>query len=643
MPSTKLTPSKPKFSPVSINSIKPEGWLWRQLRIQEDGLCGHLDEFWPDIKDSGWFGGDQEGWERAPYWLDGVVPLAFLLEDRLLEEKVHRYVDYILKHQGSDGWLGPRVMRSPAEQDGCQNFDIWSQFLIGKVLMQYHDATGDERVISALTNNLRRIGNYIDETPLFNWAQFRWFEALMTLYWLHELRGGAWLLELAVKLHAQGFNWEGYFEHWPHTEPTQHGKWSFMSHVVNNAMALKSPALWSQITGNERHQQVVYKMLDLLDQYHGVVTGVITGDECLAGKKPTQGTELCAVVEFAYSLEVLLTILGDPILGDRLEKIIFNALPAAFLPDMWSHQYDQQINQVECSIKPRLWTTNGPESNIYGLQPHYGCCTANFSQGWPKFARSLWMVADKNTQAEGLAAVAYAPSRVDALIKGVMVNARLDTDYPFRDTLDFVIQTSRPVEFPFHIRIPSWAKQACVCINGKDEFHPQPGAFFVIDRDWEGRTEIALTLPMHAELISRQNNAISIQRGPLIYGLRIEEELRRVNIDQPYRELPHADWEIYPKSSWNYALDVSATTLDKDIEFLECPVRQSPFSQNGAPVVARVYGRKIAGWQLQYGSAGEIPLSPIKSNEPLEELTLVPFGCTSLRIAEFPILWRDGS
>ena len=80
-------------------------------------------------------------------------------------------------------------------------------------------------------------------------------------------------------------------------------------------------------------------------------TGVFTGDECLAGKRPTQGTELCAVVEYAYSLEVLLSIIGDPAFGDRLEKIVFNALPATFSPDMWSHQYDQQVNQIECSIR----------------------------------------------------------------------------------------------------------------------------------------------------------------------------------------------------------------------------------------------------------------------------------------------------
>ena len=96
------------FRPLALGSVRPLGWLERQLRIQAEGISGHLDEFWPDVKDSRWFGGDTEAWERAPYWLDGLIPLAFVLDDATLKEKAMRYVDYILTHQHEDGWLGPR-------------------------------------------------------------------------------------------------------------------------------------------------------------------------------------------------------------------------------------------------------------------------------------------------------------------------------------------------------------------------------------------------------------------------------------------------------------------------------------------------------------------------------------------------------
>ena len=46
------------------------------------------------------------------------------------------------------------------------------------------------------------------------------------------------------------------------------------------------------------------------------------------------------MVEYMFSLEQSLAILGDPALGDRLERLAFNALPGTFTDHMWAHQYD---------------------------------------------------------------------------------------------------------------------------------------------------------------------------------------------------------------------------------------------------------------------------------------------------------------
>ena len=102
--------TEPVFHSLPLGSVLPRGWLLDQLRIQADGLTGHLDEFWADIRDSGWLGGEAEAWERAPYWLDGLVPLAYLLDDEALRRKAGRCVDYILEHQTEvsqrlDRWL----------------------------------------------------------------------------------------------------------------------------------------------------------------------------------------------------------------------------------------------------------------------------------------------------------------------------------------------------------------------------------------------------------------------------------------------------------------------------------------------------------------------------------------------------------
>jgi hypothetical protein len=625
MSQEELTLQPVKLKPMPLGSIKPLGWLKNQLQIQADGLSGHLDEFWPDISDSAWFGGESDAWERAPYWLDGVVPLAYLLEDENLTKKVTDYMDHIISNQDESGWISPAEDRS--------GYDLWAIFLVLKPLIQYHDATGDERVPKVVEETLRWVEGHIDRRPLFNWGKFRWFESLISIYWLYERTQEDWLLDLAVKLQAQGFDWISFFRRFPLKGITPKGKWTYMGHVVNNGMAVKAPALWWRLTGDERDRNMVYKMMEKQDLYHGQATGIFSGDECFAGKNPSQGTELCAVVEYQFSLEVLMSILGDPAFGDRLEKVTFNALPATFSPDMWSHQYDQQVNQAECSIREnRLWTTNGPESNIFGLEPNYGCCTSNLSQGWPKFAAHLWM----QTEDEGLAAVAYAPNKVSTRIKNVPVSIEVVTDYPFRQDIKLKVHVESPVQFPLHLRIPAWSDEASISV-GESQHSPVAGSFYVLDRSWTGTTEVSIVLPMKPRATRRYNNALALERGPLLYALKIGEEWKRVNEDKPHRELPHADWEVYPTTPWNYALDLNLETLNQ-LNFEEHPIGETPFSPEGAPVSVKVKGTRIDLWKMENGSPGELPKSPVAAAGDLVELILIPYGCTNLRIAEFPTL-----
>jgi uncharacterized protein len=218
--------------------------------------------------------------------------------------------------------------------------------------------------------------------PLQEWGKFRWQDEALVVLWLHERTGNPKLLQLARLLHQQGYDWQKSFEHFDLREKTDKRLLDtsagdprdkirpMAAHGVNNAMGLNHSPVWYRLTGAGHDRRAFHEQLGKLDQYHGLPNGLFSADEHLAGRNHSQGTELCTVVEMMYSLEQAFAVLGDVAIADRLEKVAFNALPGTLTDDMWAHQYDQQSNQVRCDKRERQWSTNGPDSNLFGLEPN---------------------------------------------------------------------------------------------------------------------------------------------------------------------------------------------------------------------------------------------------------------------------------
>jgi uncharacterized protein len=617
------------FYPLPLGSVRPTGWLRRQLQIQADGLGGHLDETWPDVgPNSGWLGGTGESWERGPYFLDGLVPLAYLLDNARLKAKAQKYIDWTLNHAAANGMIGPTA-----------NDDWWPRMVMLKVLAQYQELTGDPRVMPVLERYFAYQSDQLPNRPLHDWGKFRWQDEFLVVLWLYNRNGDSKLLNLARLLHQQGHDWQAQFADFQYTAPItaefiglnqgRSRELSLSSHGVNNAMAIKASPLWYLISRSEIDRVALQHQLAALDRYHGLPNGMFSCDEHLAGLDPSHGSELCSVVESMFSLEQSLAILGDPALGDRLERLAFNALPGAFTDDMWAHQYDQEPNQVECSLHRKPWTTNGPESNLFGLEPNFGCCTANFHQGWPKFAASLFMLSHD----DGLAAVAYSPCDVHTMVQNTPFHLAEETEYPFRGTVRMIVNPASRLTAPLLLRIPAWANGATIQVNGKPEPPPAANTFARVQRTWAPGDVVEIKFPLEPRASRWFNDSVAVERGALVFSYSTGESWVKL----ADRGLT-ADWQVFPESAWNYAIAVSPEDAATSVSVTEGPLSQRPFTAKPAAVELRVKGRKLPSWRAEDGAANPLPRSPVSSDQPEESIALVPYAATKLRVTAFPQL-----
>lgn len=627
------------FNLLPLGSIRPVGWLRDQMLIQANGLGGHLDETWPDVgPNSGWLGGTGESWERGPYFLDGLVPLAWQLDDARLKSKAQKYIDWTLDHPQPDGMFGP-----------ASNNDWWPRMVMLKALTQYYEATNDVRVIPLMQRYFEHQLTALPGRPLKDWGRYRWQDEVVSVLWLYKRNGNPRLLDLARLLKQQGYDWQTQFADFHYTEPCtlaylglekpgDNNDRAMQTHGVNNAQALKASPVWWLLSNDDADRTAFQRQLQMLDHYHGLPNGMFSADEHLAGRNPSQGTELCTVVETMYSLEMALAILGDPAIGDRLEKIAYNALPGTFTDDMWAHQYNQQPNQVEVSLHRKPWTTDGPESNLYGLEPNFGCCTANFHQGWPKLTSSLWMQANDG----GLVAAAYAPCELTLAVNDTRVHIAEQTEYPFNSMIRFVVSPDKSWTSSLRFRIPAWAAGATLAINGKSE-PAEAGSFARVQRTWKSGDIVELTLPNSPRIVRGYQDSASIESGPIVFSFPIKQDWVKLR-----ERGMTADWQVFPSSQWNYALSSADTA---NVKLQSSAVTSRPFTEASAPVTVTVNAVKLPQWRAQDGVADPVPQSPVPREQaaidtegnsptptPIETLRLVPYAAAKLRITSFPVM-----
>ncbi len=641
------------YAELPIGAIEPQGWLLEQLQRMAAGMTGHLDEWYPEALGprNAWIGGDGDAWERGPYWIDGLYPLAHLLKDERLKAKARAWVEWTLRNQREDGYLGPRPTPVPPQREpGLQRDrqeDWWPKMVMLKILQQHYSATGDRRVIDCLRRYFRYQLAQLPQRPLDHWSYWgrqRGGDNLLIVLWLYNQTGDAWLLDLARLLVQQTLPFtdiflEGSFIHRQRgLGGASAGEDSF--HCVNLAQGMKTPLVTSLLDGDPRHMLATRRAFSDIEASHGQPHGLYGADEGMHGRDLDRGSELCTAVELMFSLEKMVEISGDVELADRLERIAYNPLPTQVTDDCCAKQYYQQANQVQVTFGLRSFHNHHfGEGLVYGVCTGFQCCTCNLHQGWPKFVGHLWMASAD----DGLAALVYGPSRVSARVTGgVPVTIVEETGYPFTETVRFEVRPDRAVEFPLHLRIPGWCVGATIAVNGKTIERPGKGCVAVLRRRWTAGDRVELTLPMTLRKSYWFERSVAIERGPLVYALRLEEQWSRVRPED--REFGYR--ECRPKQAWNYALLESALRNPaQGVEVVQVKTPGSyPWTLADAPIELRTRAVRVPQWTLYDGSAGRVPLSPMPRVEDLrpEPIRLIPYGCTTLRVSAFPWMQDQG-
>ena len=393
--SAELIRSKPLLPPlhprIPACSTTPTGWLGRQLRLQALGLSGSMHLFYPEVSDSEWIGTNRSNTRidfiAWPYWLNGVVPLAFQTKNATLIAAVTAGIDYILDTQSADGLYGPAINDS----------DPWPRPLLLYAMQQYVECNPayTERVVQSMYRYYAFLLQQLHASPplidSFPWTWVRISDMQYCVQWLYDTHPindttQQMLLSVNEELYRQAWDWKEVSTDSctraccaasrsllitslcgvatrsttaissrkamsgqatgltcrtvsaltaasrTHCQPAAADVCALPAarcRQVNNAMALKSAAVWWRHSGDADDIAQSHERLDTIWRYHGQASGMFSCDECFAGLHPSRGTELCAVVDAMWSLTTAFSILGGGRFADLAERIALNALPAS--------------------------------------------------------------------------------------------------------------------------------------------------------------------------------------------------------------------------------------------------------------------------------------------------------------------------
>ena len=611
-------PVSPALETLRPGAVRPAGWILDRARALKDGFTGHMDEVDEHFRLAwttncmrrgahlNWIDSHKGSWsaEGGAYWFDGLVRLAYQLDDPELKAMAKRRLEPVLSNTGPKTvgfiWWYDRTKPEDVEDAFVRgSWRFWTVGMSERVLSAWWQATGDARVPQVLNN----VFGFADMATRFGGKTAPFLSGQVEAAQIARTPEAASCADIACKGLAKNpfaqKPWDGLVDtlnikrkHTNHYNlPTRHGVWA--------SEALLSTLRAYQWTGDKKLLEAVLAWYAFFDEHCRQPYGVTMMDEEWGWAGAKRGTETCDVAAETYTRENLLAALGDGKWGDDVERAVFNAGPGCVSRDCWKHVYFQMPNRTGAKGESAAMSCPWDSHLRYGLSVWPLCCTAALNRILPNYIQHMWL----KTADGGVAAALYGPSTFAADLACGKVAFEEKTDYPFADTVEIRVATApSPSSFPLMLRIPGWCASPEVQVNGEKAKIVVEKGFAKLTRAWKSGDRIALRLPMAPRVETWRDmnefgrSRTSICLGPLLFAHAIPEK----DDNTPAGEVREPV--------------LSAALASADISVVRSPLRRSwAWSVADAPV------------KLALKDA---------NGKPLE---LVPYGCTKLRISAFPV------
>ena len=633
------------FKKLPLGAIKPEGWLLDEMRLVCN-LQKRLGALQGLVKNGEWTSGEQ-----LPRYVRGLVLLSAALDDKAMKEKALGFVLLMLNSANEGGDFGPKGVRS-----------LTPKIEAVKALLSYYEYTGDERILPFLKKFFKNQFNTYAVSPTWFNSRARLLEEISAIEALYRETDLEWLQDLGEKLRDSSNDWFKLAAKFPYKRP--YGKyigakslkrlakkinayssfdlppklkpytpefveseWKKKAHQVaietdgvNLAKAVKYPAVYGRFVGDDDLKNLSLKLVNSLVRYHGTPVGMFACSNMLGASSPTAGVDVQATVEMLESLVEVVKETGDYGCVDLIERIIFNAIPAATFEDCSAVQDMLLVNQVEASNSRKLPGAN--EDNAYYTKKLTKGAVAVLS-AYPLYLQTACMI--KNEEINFLT---YTPCRMNIAIAGCRMTISERTGYPFRNTVAFKVESvDGEPEVKINFRAPK--NTSIQLISGGQVVASGTKQISVKCVLKTGSTfMIKMNIPLVAEEIQGK---YSLFKGNLLMSEKIPAEIKVAAEDRRVLIVNFLKrWNIAPILSRK-----GADTLYEQERTVVHEIGEKPFSFDNPPFELGVRSKNVANWDYDLSGFAQIPKKPDFSEESLERI-YIPYGCTLLHIAHFP-------